>query len=84
MNRIKDELIFVSGKEFIQIAGCASNRVFNFLSRRGVTGQQSIVRMRGLPFSTKPSEIRNFFESGECGEFIVVSLVGGGRGVSMK
>ena len=59
------ELYPGTGKEFIQIAGCASTRVYNFLSRRGIANNQSIVRMRGLPFSTKTAEIKEFFASGK-------------------
>ena len=59
------ELYPGTGKEFIQIAGCASTRVYNFLSLRGVSSSTSIVRMRGLPFSTKTAEIKEFFASGK-------------------
>ncbi len=69
------ELYAGTGKEFIQIAGCASSRVFNFLSHgtESTSGAPDsahspnthIVRMRGLPFSTKPAEIKDFFKAGK-------------------
>ena len=71
------ELYPGTGKEFIQIAGCASARVFNFLSRRGASSSTSIVRMRGLPFSTKTGEIKDFFANGKHN----VHVLGGDEGV---
>ncbi|KAK4468007.1 hypothetical protein MN116_008187 [Schistosoma mekongi] len=49
-----------SGREFIQCAGCDQECVTNFLNQL-TNGEQVVVRVRGLPYTTTKKQIIEFF-----------------------
>ncbi|CAH8531596.1 unnamed protein product [Schistosoma turkestanicum] len=51
-----------SGKEFVQCTGCDQDSVTNFLNQL-TNGEQVVVRVRGLPYTTCKKQIIEFFQA---------------------
>ncbi|CAH8617751.1 unnamed protein product [Schistosoma rodhaini] len=51
-----------SGKEFVQCTGCDQESVINFLNQL-TNGEQVVVRVRGLPYTTCKKQIIEFFNA---------------------
>ncbi|ELT87306.1 hypothetical protein CAPTEDRAFT_189098 [Capitella teleta] len=59
------EVYRASGKDFLNIAGGNNTEAQAFLSRHSDSGNQVIVRMRGLPYTCTAEQVLEFFRQGE-------------------
>ncbi|CAH8605508.1 unnamed protein product [Schistosoma mattheei] len=59
------EVYAATGSDFISIAGGESQEAMNFLGKL-TTPSQTLIRMRGLPYTTTPEQIISFFANINC------------------
>uniref|UniRef100_A0A5K4FDS9 RRM domain-containing protein n=1 Tax=Schistosoma mansoni TaxID=6183 RepID=A0A5K4FDS9_SCHMA len=59
------EVYAATGSDFISIAGGESQEAMNFLGKL-TTPNQTLIRMRGLPYTTTPEQIISFFANINC------------------
>ncbi|VDP72384.1 unnamed protein product [Schistosoma curassoni] len=69
------EVYAATGSDFISIAGGESQEAMNFLGKL-TTPNQTLIRMRGLPYTTTPEQIVRFLcVILEIGSFKVIRLI---------
>ncbi|CAH8593755.1 unnamed protein product [Schistosoma turkestanicum] len=59
------EVYAATGSDFISIAGGETQEAINFLAQL-TTPSQTLIRMRGLPYTTTPEQIISFFANINC------------------